>query len=63
MEDEEVLFINHEQEQKLRKRVRKGAAEDRWVNIFQVVFPDFPKDQIPSPCKAASKTPPFQGAD
>ncbi|KAK0711768.1 hypothetical protein B0H67DRAFT_555696 [Lasiosphaeris hirsuta] len=46
---DEVLFITYEQEQQLRKRVRKGKDDERWVGVFQVVFPDVPEHQIPSP--------------
>ncbi|GAB1316364.1 hypothetical protein MFIFM68171_06574 [Madurella fahalii] len=56
LDEEEILFINYEQEQKLRKRVRNVAAEERWVGIFQVVFPDVPENQIPSPYHEAVTT-------
>ncbi|KAK3379652.1 hypothetical protein B0T24DRAFT_675417 [Lasiosphaeria ovina] len=56
LDEEEMLFINYEQEKKLKKRIRKGAAEERWVGIFQVVFPDVPENEIPSPYYEAVTT-------
>lgn len=45
--------IDREQEKKIRARPRKdnSTAEQKWVAIYKIIFPDTPEDSIPSPCK------------
>lgn len=52
LHEDEVLFITQEQERQLKKRTRNTVNEERWIKVFQVVFPDVPIDRIPSPCKS-----------
>jgi hypothetical protein len=52
--EEETLFITQDQEKELKKRSsRKKGDKERWNNVFRVIFPDVPVDQIPSPCKSS----------
>lgn len=39
---------------KSRKKVNRDAnqtEEERWVELYSLLFPEVPKDQIPSPCE------------
>ncbi|KAF4449294.1 hypothetical protein F53441_7412 [Fusarium austroafricanum] len=47
--EEEIIYITQAQERALRKRHRNIPEEERWILVFQVVFPDVPADHIPSP--------------
>ncbi|KAF5724930.1 hypothetical protein FMUND_360 [Fusarium mundagurra] len=47
--EEEIIYITQNQERVLRKRQRNIPEEERWVLVFQAVFPDIPTDHIPSP--------------
>ncbi|KAF5687861.1 het-E-1 heterokaryon incompatibility protein [Fusarium denticulatum] len=47
--EEEIIYITQSQERALRKRQRNIPQEERWALVFQVVFPNIPPDQIPSP--------------
>jgi hypothetical protein len=49
--DGETIYITQSQERALRKRKRMVPEEERWLNSFQIIFPDVPKEHIPSPCK------------
>ncbi len=49
--DEETIYICQAQATELRKRQRDVQDEDRWVKVFQIIFPDVAIDKIPSPCK------------
>lgn len=49
--DLEVLHITETQVKKLRKRQKGVDEEARWVHVFQILFPDVPRDEIPSPCE------------
>ena len=52
LSEDEVLFINKDQKEMLRPRSQRGLdEEERWIRVFQVVFPDVSEDQLPSPCK------------
>lgn len=46
--------IDREQEKKLRARPKKDntTPEEKWTSIYRIIFPDTPKDSIPSPCKS-----------
>ncbi|KAG5661888.1 hypothetical protein KAF25_004127, partial [Fusarium avenaceum] len=48
-EEEEIIFISQTQEKALRKRHRNIPEDERWVLVFQILFPDIPTDHIPSP--------------
>ncbi|KAH6985853.1 hypothetical protein BKA56DRAFT_579251 [Ilyonectria sp. MPI-CAGE-AT-0026] len=47
--EEETIYISQAQERALRKRLRNVPEEERWVLVFQILFPDVPVNQIPSP--------------
>jgi len=49
--EEETIYISKSQESQLRKKKRERSEEERWFNIFNMLFPGVPVDQRPSPCK------------
>jgi len=55
--ERECLRISYAQEKKLQKRPKNLAQKERWIWIFQILFPDIPSDQIPSPCKSIAPLP------
>jgi hypothetical protein len=40
-----------EQEEKLRKRKRSMPEDDKWQEIYMILFPDVDPQKIPSPCE------------
>jgi len=47
----DTIYISKSQELELRKRKRETSEEEKWFNIFNILFPGIPVDQRPSPCK------------
>ncbi|KAK3346466.1 hypothetical protein B0T25DRAFT_279112 [Lasiosphaeria hispida] len=47
--EEETIYISKTQELALRKRKREVLEEERWFNVFRILFPNFPAGQLPSP--------------
>lgn len=50
--------IDEHQEKKLRERKRVGSAvtdEQRWRDIYMILFPEANKNNLPSPCKFTIK--------
>jgi hypothetical protein len=49
----EPAGIDKEVEKKLRQKKRKkGQSEvEKWKDIYRILFPDVPENQIPSPCE------------
>ncbi|KAI9155736.1 hypothetical protein HJFPF1_08325 [Paramyrothecium foliicola] len=41
--------MNSSQEKKLRKRPRGASDEEKWVDIYKILFPDEDSDLVPSP--------------
>ncbi|KAK3384138.1 hypothetical protein B0T24DRAFT_715896 [Lasiosphaeria ovina] len=41
--------INNEQEKQLRKKKQRETEEDRWLEMYRIIFPDEDGDLIPSP--------------
>jgi len=50
--DLEVLYITQTQLTQLRKRQKGVDVAVHWVHVFQILFPDVPHNEIPSPCKS-----------
>lgn len=42
--------FNKEQEEKLRKRRRYESEEEKWSDMYLILFPDEDGDLIPLPC-------------
>jgi len=46
--------ISKTQEKMLKKRGKRTATEvEKWIEMYQIIFPHVPVDQIPSPCKGS----------
>ncbi|KAK4446948.1 hypothetical protein QBC34DRAFT_144548 [Podospora aff. communis PSN243] len=52
--EEETIYISKSQELELRKRKRETSEEEKWHNIFRILFPQVPSEQMPSPYHEAS---------
>lgn len=49
--------LDQNQERWLRmKRRLPGAEEDRWKEIYRIVFPADSEELVPSPCKSSNRT-------
>ena len=46
-------YISDAQKEKIRSRPKKDKStnEQKWTEIYKIIFPDTPEDSIPSPCK------------
>jgi hypothetical protein len=53
IKSEELEGYNKEQERQLRSRRRPAnqTEEDRWVEMYHILFPEDDQDSMPSPCK------------
>ncbi|KAK0620695.1 hypothetical protein B0T14DRAFT_236361 [Immersiella caudata] len=47
--EEETTYITKSQEMELRKRKRETSEEEKWFNIFRILFPGIPAEEFPSP--------------
>ncbi|ORY07145.1 hypothetical protein BCR34DRAFT_28555 [Clohesyomyces aquaticus] len=51
-EDRRLFAINQEKWELVDRRVRPIPREDQWKSLFQIIFPEVPESEIPSPCES-----------
>lgn len=43
--------FNDEQEKALKKRVQGATEEEKWIDMYRILFPDAAGNNIPEPCE------------